>query len=56
MEKIIKMRIPKLTIKHYDNSLDRKTFHYYRLIGWYNFQLYLRGILFSLIIPARRIK
>ncbi len=47
------MRIPKLTMRNYNNLLDKKIFNYYRLIGWYNFQLHLKNRLISLIIPAK---
>lgn len=49
------MRLPKLSRRKYNNQLDKKIFNYYRLIGWYNFQLHLNGWLFSLIIPAKMI-
>lgn len=48
------MRIPKLTKRLRTNKLDKKIFNYYRLIGWYNFQLHLGNYIFSLIIPAKR--
>lgn len=48
------MRWPKLSKRHYENDLDKRIFSYYRLIGWYNFQIRLGNSLYSLIIPAKR--
>jgi len=48
------MRWPKLSKRQYENTLDKRVFAYYRLIGWYNFQIHLGSILYSLIIPAKR--
>lgn len=50
------MRLLKLTTRQYTNDLDKRVYAYYRLIGWYCFQIHLRDKLYSLIIPARRTK
>lgn len=48
------MRLPKLSKRQYNNTSDKRVFAYYRLIGWYNFQVHLGNSLYSLIIPAKR--
>ena len=48
------MRWPKLSKRQYTNNLDKRVYAYYRLIGWYCFQLRLGNRLYSLIIPAKR--
>ncbi len=51
------MKLPQAKIKWNDYATQNKNtslgLHYYRLIGWYNFQLYCYKLRISILIPAR---